>query len=439
MKKLLLLSALLLAGSSWTMAQSSQEPPSGMSEIQAYSIYYENYKSESYKSAINFGRWIWKGMPETIEGYSKFDLERNLRRLITAYGGLAEQAEDPSVAEAYTDTALTIFDKAHEHFGEDLDQFGWTVRKGRFYQSHSDYIDGSTEKAAAEYQKAFEMKPEEFTKMNNGYYVQVLLRHLVSEGQKDEALAMIEKVEPYAPDQLAEYISSARNELFDSPEERITFLEGELEDDPENEEILTQLQDLYEQAGMNDKLNEISKKLYDINPNYENSLALAETAIGDARYDEAIKYFKEALEKTDDSDQKASIALNIANAYLNSDRLQNARQFARTAIEHDSEWGKPYIVIADAYAQAVNQCSEGEMEVEDRVVYWLVLDYLNRAKSVDSSASNEADRKIQSYASVTPTTEQQFFKNWEDGQTLQVDGSLKSCYSWIGESTTVRR
>ncbi|GAA5522574.1 hypothetical protein LQ318_12540 [Aliifodinibius salicampi] len=439
MKKLLLLSALLLAGSSWTMAQSSQEPPSGMSEIQAYSIYYENYKSESYGSAIDFGRWIWKGMPETIEGYSKFDLERNLQRLITAYGGLAGQAEDPAVAEAYTDTALTIFDKVYKHFGEDLDQFEWAVRKGRFYQRHSDYIDGSTEKAAAEYQKAFEMKPEEFTKMNDGYYVQVLLRHLVSEGEKDEALAMIEKVEPYAPDQLSEYISSARNELFDSPEERITFLEGELEDDPENEELLTQLQDLYEQAGMNDKLSEISQKLYEINPNYENSLALAEAAIGDARYNEAIKYFKEALNKADDSDKKASIALNIANAYLNSDRLQSARQFARTALEHDSEWGKPYIVIADAYAQAVNQCSEGELEVEDRVVYWLVLDYLNRAKSVDSSASNEANNKIQSYASYTPTTEQQFFKNWEDGQSLQVDGSLKSCYSWIGESTTVRR
>ena len=70
MKKLLLLSAFILFSSSWTMAQSSHEPPSGMSEIQAYSIFYENYKSESYESSLQFGRWIWKGMPETIKGYS---------------------------------------------------------------------------------------------------------------------------------------------------------------------------------------------------------------------------------------------------------------------------------------------------------------------------------------------------------------------------------
>lgn len=440
MKKLLLLSAFILFSGSWASAQSSQEPPSGMSEIQAYSIFYENFKNESYEESLQFGRWIWKGMPETIEGYPKFDLERNLRRLITAYSALGENAEDPSLAEAYSDTVMMIFDKVSEHFGDDLDTYAWAVRKGRFYESHSSYIDDAGAKAAAEYSKAFDLKPEEFTKMGDGYYVQIMLRNLISEGQKEEALAIIEEAEPYAPEKLKDYISNARNKLFDSPEERIAFLEGELEDDPESEELLKQLQDIYEQEDMVAKLNEVNKKLYQINPSYENSLALGESAQSDANYSEAIKYFKEALDKAEKSDQKAAIALNISSAYLNSEQLEEARSFARTALEHDSEWGKPYINIADAYAQAVSNCSEDrKLEVEDRVVYWLVLDYLNRAKSVDNSVSSEANNKINSYAAVTPTTEQQFFKNWEEGQEISVDSSLNSCYGWINETTTVRR
>ncbi|SMO81840.1 tetratricopeptide repeat protein [Fodinibius sediminis] len=440
MKKLLLLSAFILFSSSWATAQSTQEPPSGMSEIQAYSIFYENYKNESYEGALQFGRWIWKGMPETIEGYPKFDLKRNLRRLITIYSKLGENATDPAVAEAYADTALTIFDKVSEKYGSDLDAYQWSVRKGRFYETHADNIEDASAKAAAEYKKAFEQKPEEFTKMGDGYYVQSMLQNLIAQDKKDEALAIIEKAEPHAPEKLQNYFSNARNKLFDSPDERIAFLEGELADDPENEELLKQLQDIYESQDMVAKLTEINKKLYEINPNYENSLALGESAQSDARYSEAIEYFKEALDKAENADQKAAIALNISSAYLNSDQLQSARQYARTALEHDSDWGKPYINIADAYSQAVNQCtSNRKLEVEDRVVYWLVLDYLNKAKSVDSSVSSEANNKINAYAPVTPTTEQQFFKNWKEGQQISVDASLNSCYGWIGESTTVRR
>lgn len=440
MKKLLLISAFIFFSSSWTMAQSSPAPPSGMSEIQAYSIFYENYKNDSYESALQFGRWIWKAMPETIEGYSKFDLKNNLKRLINVYGNLATEAQDPSVGQAYTDTALTIFQKVSEKYGSDMDTYNWSLRKGRFYQNHSDYVENAPAKASTEYKKAFDLQPEKFTKSGDGYYIQSLLQSLVNDGQKDEALAIIKKTESYAPDKVKGYYDKVRNQLFDSPEERITYLEGKLKDDPKNVEVLTQLRDLYERQGNNQKFNELSKKLYQIEPSFENSLALGESAQSDANYDEAIKYFKEALDKAEDAEQKVEISLNISDAYLNKGELQSARQFARTAADNDGSSGAPYIQIADVYAQAVSQCTDNrKMEVEDRVVYWLVLDYLSRAKNVDSSVSNQADRKIEAYAPVTPSTEQQFFKNWKEGQTLQVNGSLNSCYSWINESTTVRR
>jgi hypothetical protein len=145
------------------------------------------------------------------------------------------------------------------------------------------------------------------------------------------------------------------------------------------------------------------------------------------------------MDKAEEAEQKAEIALQISDAYLNQEQLQDARRFAQTAIDFDGDWGDPYIQIADIYAQAVSQCSsDRKMTVQDRAVYWVVLDYLNKAEQIDSSVSSEVSRKTNSYEPVTPTTEQMFFNNWKEGEEISIDASLNECYSWINETTTIR-
>ena len=445
MKKLIFLAAFVVLGSSWSFAQSEQtsvEPPNGMSEIQAYSIFYENYKSDSFEESIKFGRWMWQGMPETIEGYSRFDLKRNLSRLVTSYNEVAKKKQDPSLKEAYVDTALQIFDKAFDKYSDDTDaKFDWYIKRGRLFQTHSDMIDDASLRAAEDYYKAFNLKPEELTKTSQGYYVQRIVNEFSSAEKKDEALAVIKEAEPYASQRLLNSFSEVRNQLFESPEERIKFLEGELEDNPEDEEVLTQLRDIYQEQEMSAKAREISEKLYELNPNYDNVMAIAEAARSNANYDMAIKFYKEAIDKASTDKERAEIALNISNAYLNKDELQSARRFARQAIDYNSNWGDPYIQIADIYARAVNICTaDRKLTPEDKAVYWLVLDYLDRAKQTDPNTANEVSRKYDSYEPVTPSKSEQFF--WkpplEQGESFDIDSSLMDCYAWINETTTVR-
>jgi tetratricopeptide (TPR) repeat protein len=410
-----------------------------MSEIAAYSIFLENYRNEQYQTAIDFGRWIWKGMPQTIEGYSKFDLPRNLGRLIESYGGAAEGIADPSQREAYIDTALVIFDKVFTDLKGDVEMYDWLLDRGRFYQTHETYIEDAMTKAAQDYYRAFEMKPEELTKLGDGYYVQVMLQSMVRNNKEDQALAVIEKAEPFAGNQLKDYFNDVRNELFDSPEERIAFLKERIQKNPKDQALIKELRDLYKNQGMNKEVQQLNEKLYSLEPNYENTMAMAEFAISNAQYDTAINYLKEALGKTQEAEEKAKINLQISEAYLNKENLQQARSFARQAAQLDPDWGQPYVQIATVYAQAVNQCTSGrKMEREDRVVYWLVLDYLDKAKSVDSSVASSVDRQYQSYQPVVPTTEDKFFKGWKTGQTMKIDASLNQCYDWVDETTTVR-
>lgn len=441
MKKLLVVIGLTVLSSSVVRAQasSSAEPPNGMSEIAAYSIFYENYKNEEYDAAINYGRWMWKNMPETLKGYSKFELPRNLNRLITCYGEAAKGFQNPSKREAYLDTALVIYDKAFKQLDSKIDPYEWHLSRGRFYQQHSDFIDNAMEKASEDYKVAFDKNAEKLTKASDGYYVQAMLQTMVSSGKKDEALAVIEKAQPYAGSKLKDYFDTTRNKLFDSPKERMAFLKKKVQQNPKDAESIKALRDLYVQQDMNKEAQGLNEKLYKIDPNYENTKALAEAALNNADNSTAIKYLKEALNKTDDAKEKAKIDMKLSDAYLNQEQLQSARTYARKAADANPQWGQPYLQIASVYAQTVSDCTSGrKMTREDKVVYWLVLDYLDKAKSVDSSVANQVQRQYQSYKPVTPTTEDKFFKGWKTGQKMKIDASLNKCYDWVNETTSVR-
>jgi hypothetical protein len=109
--------------------------------------------------------------------------------------------------------------------------------------------------------------------------------------------------------------------------------------------------------------------------------------------------------------------------------------------EEEGHWVmSPLFKDHTIYGAAVTQCtSDRKMEAQDRVVYWLIIDYLNKAKQQDPSVASTVNRQLPNYEAVTPSTEDKFFTlSLENGQKLTIDGSLMSCYSWINETVTVR-
>lgn len=414
--------------------------PYNMDELSAYSIFLENYKSQEYNFALQYGRWMLYKKPRSIKGYSKFDLPTQFDRIITIYTEIAKTKDDPTVHTTYLDSALMVYDMALDTFKDDeIDKFDWRLQKARFYQKNADYLSDASDKAFSIYKDLFTQDPEKMAKAGEGYYLQITIQNMVSAGKKDSALAMIKKSEPYATDKLKNYFDKVRNQLFSSPKERMTFLEGQLKDDPKNTKVLNELVDLYTDQEMYDKARQTAEKLYNINPNFENTRRLADIALDNANYKTAIKYLKEAKDKSDDKDKLKKVALDLSDSYKNIDQLQTARNYARQAAKYDPNWGQPYIKISGIYAQAINDCTSGrKMTREDKAVYWLVLDYLDKARSVDSSVANTVKQQYQTYKPVTPTTEDKFFIGWKKGQKLQINGKLNQCYSWINETTTVR-
>ncbi len=438
MKTYIVAILLIFAYSSEAFSQS--EPPYGMSEIQAYSIFYENYRTGNYDMALQFGKWMLEKKPMEIPGANRFSLPRQFERMINVYAELSKQETDPTMRSAYIDTALAVYDDAFATFDEEtIDFYVWHFNRGRFYQENQSQIRGGMDKAYEDYEKAFELDRERLTKAGDGYYIQILLAYYVSQNEREKALEMIEKAEPYAGSSLQQNFEDVRDGLFTDPAERIAFLESRLENNPGDEALLTEIASIYEDQGNRGKAIEYARKLYESSKTYENARRLAAYAQSDAQYSTAIRYLREALELTDDNTQKRNLNLEIAETYQNEGTLQTARQYARAASQLDRNWGQPYLRIASIYAAAVSQCTSGrQIDRDDRTVYWLVLDYLDRARSADPSVASTVQRQYRTYEPVLPSSEDKFFRGWDTGDEIRIGSNISECYAWIDETTKVR-
>lgn len=161
----------------------------------------------------------------------------------------------------------------------------------------------------------------------------------------------------------------------------------------------------------------------------------AETAVGCAYMyykkgdlDKSLQFFDQAIELEGDAEKKSEDAYNAAVVLFSKKQLSRARNYANKAISYNDKNGKAYILIANMYASSPNWSEESAL---NRCTYYLAIDKLQRAKSVDPSVTEEANKLIGTYAAHTPKPEDLFFLNLKKGDSITIGG-------WIGESTVIR-
>ena len=443
MKKTVTILWILFLGTSFATAQDDCNalPPDGMREIAAYSIFHGNYTNGDYPFALNFGRWMLCKKPETMEGNPRFKLSIQYPKFIKIYTEIGLSKEDPSEREAYIDTALALYEESFELFATtDVEKYELLQKRGRYYLENYNNIENGLQLAYKDFEAMFEIDAEKTTQMASGYYIKVAIENMVREDRKDEVIAMIETATPFADMEVLVFFDETLEKLFNTPEERLTFFEGKLETNPNDKESLQGLADAQEDLDMVEDLIETLRKIHELTPTFESALKLADIEKGHAEYSEAAVFYKEALEKATTDQDKKEINLDLADVYSSLEQLQTAKTYITAALAIDSNYGLAYLKLASIYGQAISKCSDGrKLEAKDKVVYWVVVDYLKKAKRVDASVTNTVNAQLATYEAVTPSTEDKFFTlGYEDDQTIKVDASLMACYGWINETTTVR-
>lgn len=169
---------------------------------------------------------------------------------------------------------------------------------------------------------------------------------------------------------------------------------------------------------------------YRLEPTDMSAYFLAKLFVKKSDFEKAKYYYNEAISLSDENEDKAKWYYELALITFSHDKNgPQARELAYKAIKCNNNWGKPYILIGNIYAQESKKY--GSNEFEHKTVYWVALDQYKKAKSVDPECQSEAQKQINLYSQYMPDKETGFFHGIEEGQTYTVG-------SWINEETVVR-
>ena len=171
-----------------------------------------------------------------------------------------------------------------------------------------------------------------------------------------------------------------------------------------------------------------SDYLYRIDPSADAAVGVAYMYYKKGDYDNAVKYFDEALGMETDNAKKAEMSYATAAALFSAKKLSQARSYCQKALSFKEDYGQAYIMLAHIYASNPKWSDEPAL---NKCTYFLVIDKLQKAKSIDPSVAEEANKLISTYSAYTPQAKDLFMLGYKAGDRVTIGG-------WIGESTTIR-
>lgn len=174
-----------------------------------------------------------------------------------------------------------------------------------------------------------------------------------------------------------------------------------------------------------------SEALHKISPEASSARGLAKMYLKQNDTQHALAYYEEAIKLEEDAKLKARYYYEMGLVTFSTGDLAGAKRCCYSATQLRGDWGDPLILLAKVYAQGAKNI--GEKDYEKKAGFWVAVDKLQRAKSIDSSETvqKEAGDLIRQYSQYFPSKEDLFFEGIKDGSSYTVGG-------FIGESTTVR-
>ena len=178
----------------------------------------------------------------------------------------------------------------------------------------------------------------------------------------------------------------------------------------------------------------IAVKLNEKEPSAEAAYGLAVYYAKKGSYGSAFNYAKKAVDMLPaGSTDELDYLLFASGVAIGSGQAASGASYARKAIAVDKNSGRAYLSLGQAIAAA--NC--GDNELIKKAVYWLAVDYFQKAKSVDSSVASEAGKLINAYTARFPDRKLLFQYGYIDASNnIKTEPVQIGC--WVNESVRPR-
>ena len=209
--------------------------------------------------------------------------------------------------------------------------------------------------------------------------------------------------------------------------------EKKFKESPDDVELLEKIAKILDNKDCTDSqlFFDVAIRLNELKPSPFASYSIANMYLKKKEYKKANGFLDKAIELETSDSLKAKYYYKQALVADKLGQKSQARSKANKAISLRKGYGAPYLLIATLYAGSrCNTMTKPDGELS-RVYYWVAVDKLVQAKSVDPSIAADANRLIGQYSKNYPNKEDAFFFGITKGTKVTV-----GC--WINETTTVR-
>ena len=400
------------------------------------SLYREYVKQKNYTEALPGWRKVFANCPRATKNIY-IDGAKIYRYLI-------KQEKDDAAKKKLVDTLMMIYDQRIKYFAQEGSNLArkavdlYSYDRSRYAESYDlatkshEILQDKTPAAAMlilfqTSLKKFRKKEEEKEQLVNDFSeASAVLDKQYNTQQNQKKKDRIKKYQTILEDLFAksgaadcETLVGIYSPKFDANKENVVFLKQVLK-------ILDKIgcteSDLFAQA---------AEALYKQEPSADAAYGLAKVFLKKQKYSKSVEYYKEAISHTDSvTDVKADYYFELATI-VGGKLGQNeaARSYAYKALAIRPNWGDPYLLIGNLYAGSSKSC--GEDEFHQKAVFWAAVDKFLKAKAVDPSCSEKANKFISKYSQYFPDKENAFFNNVKEGDSFSI-----GC--WINETTKAR-
>lgn len=401
--------------------------------LQNLSMYKQFYKQKSYNDAISPWRICFKEAPR---------ISKNMYiHGVNMYKIFFKNSKSREEREKYVDTIMMIYDQRMKWFnqkgylkarkGVDLNNLSPSRTKEAYDLLHEalDIMGNKVPGWALNemMQAALKLYNDEVVSKNEMVSNFATCTNILNQKIKNASGKKRSNLETVQKNVETIFTKSGAADC----ESLIPLLSERFEKKPKDQENLEKIVNLLRDFDCeeSDLFEKSAVNLYDLKPSANAAYSLARVFLKKKEFDKTIQYYKEAVKLEKDSLTKARYYRELADIVLASDGSPvEVVKHARKALEYNPDNAKPYLTIGRAYANTKNF---GENKFQASTVYWVAVDMFRKAKAVDPSLKDQADKLITTYSKYYPKKEEAFFHNVTEGSEYTVGG-------WINRTTEVR-
>jgi tetratricopeptide (TPR) repeat protein len=392
--------------------------------VKNLSFYRDYSRQNNFKEALPFWREAARLCPPTASMNFFIDGVKIMKYVI-------DNTNDPNLRQQRVDTLLSLYDQRLEHYPK--------VDKGSVYTFKAFDVQTYMPNDQAAIYKAFEDAVRAGRERTAPHTIIVAMQSAVDAFKEqiitaDQLIAHYDMLSEIADNQLrakpsdeqVKMLSRDLENLFVTSgvatcENMVTMFESEFKKHPNDKELIVRIVQMMSMndCTTNDLYYQAVEAYHKLDPSAGSAYALGRMYLAKGEPSKAVEYYKQAIDNSSIStEDKMKYLLEMGTICLKE--LNNPAQAvsaAKQVVALDSKNGKAYLLMGSIWA--AQKC--GGNEIEQKANFWVSVDYFTKAKSVDASLAEEANRFINSYSQYFPQQSDAFMHDLLDGGTYTVN------------------